>query len=77
MFQAFEDNKPADWSGLPSLKGIPCWKNSVFETFEEAHAYALSWLGAYGEGVGLRLNEPWDYNGYGSMIEIREVKEKV
>lgn len=56
------------------------WATSIFNSFEEALLYARKWLGAYGgsddgrSGIELKLNESWDYSGYGSMIEIREIK---
>jgi len=52
----------------------------VFDTFEEAEAYALNWLGDYGDGLKghLKVNEPYDYSAYGpdmaSFIEIREIE---
>ena len=69
MFQVFEDDKPADVTGFPQLRS---WKNSKFATFEEAQDYANDWLGEFG-GIVLKLNEPQDYSGYGSFIEIREI----
>jgi len=40
MFQVFQDDKPADCFGYPSCKD---WKNSKFETLEDAIRYAYHW----------------------------------
>lgn len=78
MFQVFDNNKPADTTGFPSLTKGNGWDNSVFPTYEEARKYAWMWLGPYGgsydgeSGYDLKVNTPWDYSGYGDMIEIRQ-----
>lgn len=74
-YQVLEGGKPADESYLrPSLKGLG-WDISIFDTFEEALVYANKWLRGFGPQK-LIINTPLDYSGYGSMIEIREVKEE-
>ena len=69
MYQVFDNGKPAD---CLHCKVHESWNKSAYDTFEEALEYANKWLGMYG-GVVLKLNTPWDYSGYGDMIEIREV----
>ena len=65
-FGVFENNKPA------TLKGSKKWKNHLFNTFEEAHQY-LNWrLGDWGP-VELEVNEKYDYDGYGDVVEIKEI----
>ena len=52
------------------------WNNCLFTTFEDAERYAISWLGVYNPSFGtLELNVPYDYSGYGDMIEIKELFE--
>jgi len=45
------------------------WTQWKYSTFDEAHAYAIAWLGAYGYHVKLELNVLYKYNGY-DRIEI-------
>jgi len=71
MFQVFDNNKPADASGHNVHH---TWNNSTFSTFEEAHQYANQWLAPSHGLVILKLNQPYDYSGYGDIIEIREVQ---
>jgi hypothetical protein len=70
MYQVFDNGKPADCFHCNVHES---WNNSVYDTFEKALEYANKWLGFFGSGVVLKLNTPWDYSGYGDMIEIREV----
>jgi hypothetical protein len=69
MFQVFDNNKPADKTGF---SWATTWRNSKFQTFQEASKYADDWLGPYA-GMVLKVNVPCDYTGLGDMIEIREV----
>lgn len=81
MFQVFDGNRPADsriWG--KHLRDGSCWNNSIFSTFDEALAYARKWLGPnHGgsedgkEGINLDVNQPYDYSGYGDVIEIRKI----
>jgi len=74
MFRVFDDGQPADCF---HCKVDASWKKSSFETFKEAEAYALNWLGVYGPGPGvLKPNVPYDYSccELPCMIEIREEK---
>jgi hypothetical protein len=54
------------------------WNNASFNTLKEAREYAHNWLGVYSPGVdGFKPNVPYDYSGYGDIIEIRqEITEK-
>lgn len=74
MFTVFDNGKPADCF---HHKVHPSWKQSTFNTFEEALEYARKWLAPMGgsydgkEGVVLEVNTPYDYSGCGDLIEIR------
>ena len=71
MFQVFDNNKPAD---CKHHKVDASWANSKFDTYAQAHEYALYWLHLdFDCGLVLLLNTPYNYSGYGDMIEIREV----
>jgi hypothetical protein len=69
MFVVYDNNKPARY---PEHNVHYSWQCNTYDTFEQALSYARKWLWPYGEGVVLKLNKPWDYSGYGDMIEIRE-----
>lgn len=76
MFQVFDNGKPADEDGFPKLKEHG-WETSKFETFAEAEKYALHWLGQWAPEPGvLQLNIPYDYNGYGDTILIKDISIK-
>ena len=76
MFQVFDGGKPAD---CHHHKVHSSWDNSIFPTFDEALCYARKWgapyCGSYdgSEGIQLEVNVPYDYSGYGDMIEIRHL----
>lgn len=69
MFVVYDNNKKAK---CPEHNVNSSWNECSYDTFKEALDYARHWLGVYGEGVVLKPNKPWDYSGYGDMIEIRE-----
>jgi len=71
MYQVFDNNRPADNKSFPKLGNA--WKKSKFKSFIAAHNYAQKWMGALGSPSSLKLNTPYDYSGYGDMIEIRKV----
>lgn len=73
MFYGVYDNgKPASEKGFPNLKGKGCWTNHTFLTFEGAQEYARAWLGQFAPSPEfLKINQPYDYSGYGDVIEIR------
>lgn len=69
-YHVFYGNRPAKYSNINSS-----WKNNVFDNFEDAEEYAQNWLGSFDPGKNiLKPNIPYDYDGYGDMIEIRTVK---
>lgn len=68
MFQVIDNNKPADCNNHKVDKS---WNKSKFETLDEAFQYADNWLGIYGP----MINNPFDYSGYGDIIEIRFINE--
>ena len=68
-FVVYDNNKFAKY---PECNVHPSWSQCSYDTFEEALDYARRWLGMYGGGVVLKVNEPWDYSGYGDTIEIRK-----
>jgi hypothetical protein len=71
MFQVFDCGKPADCLHCNVHKS---WSKSIYETFDEAKEYAYKWLGAFSVSVGSNWDgRPVDYDGYGDMIEIRNV----
>lgn len=49
------------------------WGNARFDTLPEAQEYAEKWLGIYHNGKTLKLNEEYDYSGYGDIVTIKEV----
>lgn len=69
MFQVLDNERPAQY---PECAVSSSWKNSKFETFEEAAQYANNWLGVYGP-INFMVGVPVKYSGYGDTIEIREV----
>lgn len=73
-FQVFENGKPCDNVGFPTLHAEYGWGNSKFETFEAAQEYAKHWLGDW-KGIvpSMKVNVPIDYDGYGDTIEIRKL----
>lgn len=70
-YQVLEDDKPCD---AKHHRVDSSWSNSIFDTFEEAQAYANKWLGDVYGPVELALNVPYDFCGFGKGIEIREIK---
>ena len=73
MYGVFDNNKPANSTAFPQLKGKG-WKSHLFGTFKDAEEYAKEWLGDYYPGKDvLVLGLPYNYSGYGDLIEIREV----
>lgn len=73
MFIVYDNNKEASRVGFPELAGKG-WKTARFNNFSDAHKYAITWLGEVGVGLSLKLGQKFDYDGYGDIIEIREVK---
>lgn len=77
-YQVLENNIPADCFGYPELTA-PCWKNSIFASFEQAKLYAVQWCfnlpdhqqRAIAQQLDVIPNQPF-YLGHTSM-EIRAV----
>lgn len=72
MFQVFDNNLAADW-GIPNSTA---YNSGIFDNFEDACKYAIEEYLGYDNvnpDLIIELNTPWDYSGYGDMIEIREV----
>jgi len=87
-YHVLENGKAATWklcqnilSKRASKEFQKTWGNNIFPTFEEARKYSWQWIAPYGgsydglSGVDLKVGVPYDYSGYGDMIEIREVEE--
>lgn len=75
MYQVFDHGKPADCHYHQNAHSL--WDKSFFGDLEEALQYAHNWLGAWSPGIETLRNEAvgnvYNYNGYGDMIEIRQV----
>ena len=69
MYVVYDNDKPASVEGFPTLTA-PCWRTHKFHTWRTAHEYAKAWLGQWAP-FGLEVNVPYDYDGYGDVIEIR------
>ncbi len=70
-FAVYDNGKPAKY---PECNVHPSWDNNSFDSFEKAIEYTSTWLGMLGEDFiypTIKLNEPYDYSGYGDLIEIR------
>lgn len=82
MWQVFDNDKPADSSAFHVLQN-KLWKNSRYETLEEAVAYANNWLGVYAINPfnESKFNIPaqylnylhgYKYNGF-DTLQIKEI----
>lgn len=60
-------------SGKPAEIHEPFFTNSIYDTFEEAKQYAKNFFGEWfpPDETKIKLNIPFEYNGYGDTIEIR------
>lgn len=73
-YAVFDNKKPASSYAFPELKSSG-WSTHIFDTFDEANDYLNRWLGLYENGIiNLEPNIPFDYNGYGDIVEIKEVE---
>lgn len=74
MYQVFDNNAPAFWVRR-NVRGLR--DNSSFDDLEAALEYADKWLGANSPGIEVlrveAVGKAYDYNGYGDVIEIRQV----
>ena len=66
-WEVFDNNRPA----IINKDSKNGWNNNFFREFADALKYAKSWLGEWDTLPENYCGEPYDYNGYGSMIEIR------
>jgi hypothetical protein len=71
-WQVLDNNKPA--KGLTFDPHDEDWGKHEFESFEDAHNYAVNWLGRWGYGLKFQPNTIYDYSGYGDTLQIKEVK---
>jgi hypothetical protein len=71
MFVVYDCGKKAQY---PDYDVHESWNNAEFDTKKEAAHYAHLWLGMYspGEVTLASLIIPLNYDGYGSLLEIRE-----
>jgi hypothetical protein len=76
-FNVYDNGRPAKSSSFSKWKrgksSNSDWANHSFASFEEAQQYADKWLGDY--AAPLTVNQPYDYSGYGDLVEIREEEE--
>ena len=66
IYVVFENNAPAVLKNRQKDKYL-------FNTFEEASEYLNWWLGNWGP-VDIDINEKYDYNGYGDIVEIKKLE---
>lgn len=71
-YKVLDNHKPAI-GAIYDLDNEDLGKNE-FPSFEEAHDYAVSWLGHWGKGLKLKPNIAYDYSGYGDILEIKEIR---
>ncbi len=71
-YQVLDNNKPAQY---PDHSVDRSWKNSIFDTFEEAEKYCKKWLGVYSNATPQCVNQPIDYSGHGDSIKIQTITE--
>lgn len=68
-YAVYDNGKPASRTGYPQITNINDWNTHRFSSIEDAVQYAHDWLGAW--SLPLKVNEPYDYSGYGDFIEIK------
>ena len=68
MYTVYDNDKKAQY---PDCNVHPSWNNASFNCFKDAEYYANEWI-HLSEYIFLTLNQPYDYNGYGDLIEIRK-----
>ena len=80
IYRVTDNNKPATCEHFNVHKS---WNNADFETLDQAFEYAVKWLG-WGwvnvndpqmNGFKLAMLHPYDYSGYGDMIQIVQINE--
>jgi hypothetical protein len=76
LYIVIENGKPCLGSvfGIPISKG---WNKCVFCSEKEAREYLVSWLNRWMTieecSKVIQLNIPYNYSGFGDMIEIRSI----
>jgi hypothetical protein len=68
MFQVLDNGKPADYLHHTVDHS---WKQSLFQTEEEAIAYAKHWTND--RELKIKCGESVDYSGYGDIVSIVKV----
>ncbi|MFW6173083.1 MAG: hypothetical protein ACOC5T_05005 [Elusimicrobiota bacterium] len=68
-YAVYDCGKPAKF---PFYNVDPSWNNNIFDTFEEAKAYAENWLGTFFH-VAISLNKPVEYYK-DCTIEVKEIE---
>ncbi len=66
----YDNGKPASAKFFPQLGEIEGWDNHKFDSWPKAVAYASMWVGQIIQPEDLL--KPYDYSGYGDIIEVRE-----
>ncbi len=68
-YVVYQNNKPAKY---PEIDVHESWSNCTFDTLQEAQEYAAHWSGSlYSPGRYLKLDEEYEYSGYGDCVCIR------
>lgn len=76
LYQVLDGDRAADENGFPHLVGKG-WADSIFKTLYDAQIYAAKWLNVPPENMKtVRPDAPFDYSGYGDMLEIRTIPVK-
>ncbi len=65
----YDNGKPASTVGFPQIGLCKGWDTHRFATWPIAVAYAAMWTGQLIQPEDLL--KPYDYSGYGDMLEIR------
>lgn len=66
-WEVFDNDRPA----IIHIDSKNGWNNNFFRDFTQALKYAKSWLGVQDTLPENYQGEPYDYSGFGDMIEIR------
>ena len=67
MWICLEDNKPCDCFNHDVHES---WDKSSYKTYEEAKEYMMKWLGIYAPYPEYDFRNPYDYSGYGNIVQI-------
>ena len=76
-FEVFDGGRAAKY---PDCNVDPSWNSNVFDLLTDAIKYADNWLGPMSPGIKVlsekAVNIPYDYDGYGDIIEIKAVEQQ-